>query len=123
MIFKFFDHLWPNFIMSFFIFLMLIRIYFHNKTFSYHVFSTFQFKRHGAVTLNIIICKLYLYIYFTPHTLISQHKTTQTKELHSVCVVLCLIKAFRSEEHTSELQSRGHLVCRLMLEKNNTEAV
>src|SRR5439155_26345130 len=25
----------------------------------------------------------------------------------------------RSEEHTSELQSRGHLVCRLMLEKIN----
>src|SRR5439155_11795521 len=24
---------------------------------------------------------------------------------------------FRSEEHTSELQSRGHLVCRLLLEK------
>src|SRR5207253_10140276 len=26
----------------------------------------------------------------------------------------------RSEEHTSELQSRGHLVCRLLLEKNKT---
>src|SRR6266702_2325606 len=26
-------------------------------------------------------------------------------------------KAPRSEEHTSELQSRGHLVCRLLLEK------
>src|SRR5690625_6976788 len=25
--------------------------------------------------------------------------------------------ASRSEEHTSELQSRGHLVCRLLLEK------
>ena len=25
----------------------------------------------------------------------------------------------RSEEHTSELQSRLHLVCRLLLEKNN----
>src|SRR5207253_10620313 len=25
----------------------------------------------------------------------------------------------RSEEHTSELQSRGHLVCRLLLEKKN----
>src|SRR5207253_7296413 len=25
--------------------------------------------------------------------------------------------AVRSEEHTSELQSRGHLVCRLLLEK------
>src|SRR5690625_843169 len=26
---------------------------------------------------------------------------------------------FRSEEHTSELQSRGHLVCRHLLEKKN----
>src|SRR5439155_26202993 len=26
----------------------------------------------------------------------------------------------RSEEHTSELQSRGHLVCRLLLGKKNT---
>ena len=27
--------------------------------------------------------------------------------------------AFRSEEHTSELQSPDHLVCRLLLEKKN----
>src|SRR2546429_5930784 len=27
---------------------------------------------------------------------------------------------WRSEEHTSELQSRLHLVCRLLLEKKNT---
>src|SRR5439155_3302585 len=27
------------------------------------------------------------------------------------------VGAARSEEHTSELQSRGHLVCRLLLEK------
>src|SRR5690625_6821872 len=27
------------------------------------------------------------------------------------------VKFGRSEEHTSELQSRGHLVCRLLLEK------
>src|SRR5207253_6756862 len=26
----------------------------------------------------------------------------------------------RSEEHTSELQSRGHIVCRLLLEKKKT---
>src|SRR5690625_6139629 len=35
---------------------------------------------------------------------------------------LTTIKVFelmRSEEHTSELQSRGHLVCRLLLEKKN----
>src|SRR5690625_4542855 len=29
------------------------------------------------------------------------------------------VAAVRSEEHTSELQSRGHLVCRLLLEKKN----
>src|SRR5690625_109581 len=27
----------------------------------------------------------------------------------------------RSEEHTSELQSRGHLVCRLLLAKKNSQ--
>src|SRR5207253_5538089 len=29
----------------------------------------------------------------------------------------------RSEEHTSELQSRGHLVCRLLLEKKKTTKI
>src|SRR5439155_3052565 len=29
----------------------------------------------------------------------------------------------RSEEHTSELQSRGHLVCRLLLEKKKYTAI
>src|SRR5439155_27233880 len=41
------------------------------------------------------------------------------------CAVWIILHAPRSEEHTSELQSRGHLVCRLLLEKkkkkiNNT---
>src|SRR5690625_6056474 len=31
--------------------------------------------------------------------------------------------AMRSEEHTSELQSRGHLVCRLLLEKKNVHGL
>ena len=31
-------------------------------------------------------------------------------------------KAFRSEEHTSELQSLAYLVCRLLLEKKNQES-
>src|SRR5690606_40122284 len=30
------------------------------------------------------------------------------------------IRSFRSEEHTSELQSRENLVCRLLLEKKKT---
>src|SRR5437870_8191530 len=32
-------------------------------------------------------------------------------------VVFGIVVVVRSEEHTSELQSRGHLVCRLLLEK------
>src|SRR3712207_8300750 len=32
-------------------------------------------------------------------------------------------RAGRSEEHTSELQSRQYLVCRLLLEKKNKETV
>src|SRR5690625_5837578 len=36
-------------------------------------------------------------------------KLTETSELSTALE--------RSEEHTSELQSRGHLVCRLLLEK------
>src|SRR5690348_17796168 len=38
-----------------------------------------------------------------------------TQELHST--VLATQSAERSEEHTSELQSPVHLVCRLLLEK------
>src|SRR5205809_3623175 len=33
---------------------------------------------------------------------------------------LVALGGLRSEEHTSELQSRLHLVCRLLLEKKNT---
>src|SRR2546429_5545926 len=33
--------------------------------------------------------------------------------------IVCGVLFGRSEEHTSELQSRLHLVCRLLLEKNN----
>src|SRR5437870_6526371 len=35
----------------------------------------------------------------------------------AVDVVMDALDRLRSEEHTSELQSRGHLVCRLLLEK------
>src|SRR5439155_8831033 len=36
-------------------------------------------------------------------------------------VVSMILFGLRSEEHTSELQSRGHLVCRLLLEKKKKE--
>src|SRR5207253_4905876 len=36
---------------------------------------------------------------------------------HESHICKYMLKELRSEEHTSELQSRGHLVCRLLLEK------
>src|SRR5690625_6897950 len=35
-------------------------------------------------------------------------------------ILIGLVSTLRSEEHTSELQSRGHLVCRLLLEIQQT---
>src|SRR5258708_31931706 len=37
----------------------------------------------------------------------------------SMHICNCAMKRIRSEEHTSELQSPDHLVCRLLLEKKN----
>src|SRR3712207_8237125 len=37
------------------------------------------------------------------------------------CASSCFAVRVRSEEHTSELQSRQYLVCRLLLEKITTE--
>src|SRR5437870_11491751 len=38
-------------------------------------------------------------------------------DVRTINVGAVVVMPFRSEEHTSELQSRGHLVCRLLLEK------
>src|SRR3712207_9010081 len=34
-----------------------------------------------------------------------------------------IVEVVRSEEHTSELQSRQYLVCRLLLEKNTLQSI
>src|SRR5258708_26911150 len=38
-------------------------------------------------------------------------------------ILSALYRLLRSEEHTSELQSPDHLVCRLLLEKKNNQRV
>src|SRR5690625_6115388 len=45
-----------------------------------------------------------------------------SQKLGKEVAVLEAAPRLRSEEHTSELQSRGHLVCRLLLEKKKTRA-
>src|SRR5687768_18351360 len=52
-----------------------------------------------------------------PETITIQELANRMTE-RGVDVIRLLMKQ-RSEEHTSELQSRLHLVCRLLLEKKN----
>src|SRR5207253_7992068 len=49
----------------------------------------------------------------------SETARMRTSEVSSFCRMASHFPAgvLRSEEHTSELQSRGHIVCRLLLEK------
>src|SRR3712207_7614406 len=48
---------------------------------------------------------------------IDSHRSRQGKENHEPSLFRCRRILRRSEEHTSELQSRQYLVCRLLLEK------
>src|SRR5690625_5644268 len=55
----------------------------------------------------------------SPRVLLADEPTGELDDATSAEVLEALRAASRSEEHTSELQSRGHLVCRLLLEKKN----
>src|SRR3712207_1699420 len=46
--------------------------------------------------------------------------STMVKKVFSGALPRLIAASSRSEEHTSELQSRQYLVCRLLLEKKNT---
>src|SRR2546421_4663504 len=58
----------------------------------------------------------YTTLFRSPH-LLPQRRGVGAEEVERVGVLVLLR---RSEEHTSELQSRSDLVCRLLLEKKNT---
>src|SRR5690625_7023826 len=54
---------------------------------------------------------------FQPRSIFDEEKIAELAQtLHTHGMIQ------RSEEHTSELQSRGHLVCRLLLEKKNNNS-
>src|SRR5690625_2515156 len=56
---------------------------------------------------------------FIKYDMINNVKTEQRVKVIGEPLDYYLNSWRRSEEHTSELQSRGHLVCRLLLEKKN----
>src|SRR5215469_17225110 len=56
-----------------------------------------------------------------PYTTLFRSRGSACSCWHSSCCPGC--RSARSEEHTSELQSRRDLVCRLLLEKKKTPNV
>src|SRR2546429_6956566 len=56
-------------------------------------------------------------------TLFRSHLSRPVTRLWSNRLAIHLHAPSRSEEHTSELQSRLHLVCRLLLEKKNKQNI
>src|SRR5689334_24284251 len=56
---------------------------------------------------------------FAQHGRVQVLAGVRTADLHARCDRVC-DAAIRSEEHTSELQSQFHLVCRLLLEKKKS---
>src|SRR6266498_6152861 len=76
------------------VFLLLIIVFFFNDTATTEIYTL---SLHDALP----IC----------------HRSHEELQVRTEDVCHCA--GFRSEEHTSELQSRPHLVCRLLLEKKN----
>src|SRR3989442_5665334 len=57
----------------------------------------------------------YTTLFRSPHQ--AKRASGQARRCHRPPAAASLSSHYRSEEHTSELQSRPHLVCRLLLEK------
>src|SRR5207253_8879255 len=94
----------PPMLSSFFFFLMIRRPP-RSTLFPY----TTLFRSRSAPRQSIFATSTAL---FMPpsHQISTTSRSPDATSARCACVT-------RSEEHTSELQSRGHLVCRLLLEK------
>src|SRR5690625_6936603 len=64
-----------------------------------------------------IVARLQEKVFNQRNDYLNKLSTNIIKNHDNVCIEDLNVNGMRSEEHTSELQSRGHLVCRLLLEK------
>src|SRR2546425_9539794 len=81
----------------------------------------FQQRRHTAHALpddelELLRCERY----FARSRYLPSRGSTRTRWPSLMKSGTCTVTPFRSEEHTSELQSLAYLVCRLLLEKKKT---
>src|SRR5216684_8379836 len=83
------------------------------------MFSFFFFFFNDTATTEIYTLSLHDALPIPPHR--NSASTTARRSTRSCtrAMPISCAPAARSEEHPSELQSRLHLVCRLLLEKKN----
>src|SRR5207253_11510079 len=105
-----------------------------------HILAESLCMFYSLLRAIIMICTIVFHVYFSTFFFFNDTATTEiyTLSLHDALPISRFSMKFsrapaitsyfaalvvddflrhRSEEHTSELQSRGHLVCRLLLEK------
>src|SRR3712207_6904845 len=58
---------------------------------------------------NALLCRVYAHLWRATGSELARRVAVETADF--------MVRELRSEEHTSELQSRQYLVCRLLLEK------
>src|SRR5690625_5357283 len=77
-------------------------------------FASSLASTHGSVSSIYLFVRLINF-----HIAVNPTENCISSSASSTCTVASMIdcSSSRSEEHTSELQSRGHLVCRLLLEQ------
>src|SRR2546429_6658939 len=92
--------------------LMLLVLFFFNDTATTEIYTL---SLHDALP----IYRYFLFVRFDDLGIVRSHGGRGYDDVRAFDVGAFVTLIDRSEEHTSELQSRLHLVCRLLLEKKN----
>src|SRR5207253_6677251 len=82
--------------------------------FMYKTFARVEFVSAASSPPSVTTC-IWSYHVFNESEVIVKHFNRSQQYVTSRDFWKMIINITRSEEHTSELQSRGHLVCRLLL--------
>src|SRR5690554_7755113 len=85
-----------------------------------HALASSQASLHTwTAVVSLLLIALLVAVIWVGITISLRPVTSLKTELKSLQSGALTRISTRSEEHTSELQSRPHLVCRLLLEKKN----
>src|SRR5207302_7495049 len=88
-----------------------------NKTSTSNIYTL---SLHDALPISMLLNLLSQHLIRKGHTVESAASVADAKSMLSGHFRAAILDwKLRSEEHTSELQSRENLVCRLLLEKKN----